>query len=156
MFFTPRCQRIRLRSSLTFVWFGPGRRRPGALTPCKNESKSWALPAVATNRKNENFSNTPRVFSSYRFSAHLYKSIEGGLGHAHQGVVHPMPTRPLCRQRPNAARRARERSAQFVAEKLSNRECRAEECRQHQNESVAPGGLANGGFTRERARKIGC
>src|SRR5262249_45099169 len=71
------------------------------------------LPAAG---KTANIPSTPRVFSSYRFFAHLYKSLEGGLGHAHQGVVHPMPTRPLCRQRPNAARRARERSAQFVAE----------------------------------------
>src|SRR5215471_933038 len=91
--------------------------------------------------ENENTPSTPRVFCPYRFFAHLYKSLEGALAMPTRGRP-SMPTRPLCRQRPNAARRARERSAQFVAEKLSNRECRSEERRQHQNGSAAPGGLA--------------
>src|SRR5262245_476214 len=37
-----------------------------AATPCKNESKSWALPAAG---KTENITSPPRVFSSYRFFA---------------------------------------------------------------------------------------
>src|SRR5262249_5271848 len=60
------------------------------------------------NRKSENFSNIRRVFCSYRFFAHLYKSLEGGLGHAHQGVVHPTPPSGTSSTQRSAQTRARE------------------------------------------------
>src|SRR5262249_5271849 len=67
-----------------------------------------------------------------------------------------MPTRGSSIPLLPAAPAARSDRRKLVREKRANRECRAEECRQRQNESGARGGLANGRFTRERPREIGC
>ena len=55
-----------------------------AATPCKNESKSWALPAAATNRKTENITSSPRVFSSYIIFARILR--DQGVGPVHGGT----------------------------------------------------------------------
>jgi len=122
------------------VWFGPGRRRPGPLASCKNESKSWALPAAATNRKTKISPAPPRVFSSYRFLTHPYKKSRPPLGHAHQGSSIPCPRAPSATSGP-MRRAARERDRRnSLRRNAENRKCHSEECRQHQNTCQLQGG----------------
>jgi len=74
--------------------------RRKAATPCKNESKSWALPAAATNRKTK-IPPTREFLAHTDFSHGLYKEIGVGPVQVAQGGVHPKPARsppPRCRR----------------------------------------------------------
>src|SRR5262249_12117685 len=77
------------------------------------------------------FASTPRVFSSYRFSARVIKRGRPPVGPSRGAVV---PLRPARALRPGAdspARRQRAPPAKFDTTKRRNRECRSERCRQH-------------------------
>ena len=67
-----------------------------AATPCKNESKSWALPAAATNRKTENtHKHSASFFVLHNFCTGLIEIRGWGRSKWWLGVGHPRPTRPL-------------------------------------------------------------
>ena len=149
------------------------------------------ITGCCNNRKIENFASTPRVF--------LFKYIlDTGLltlgppaSPSRGGPLRPRG--PSTQVPPAGAPAARNDRRKIVREKRANRECRAEKCRQHQNESAALGSLAintgtttarhglvfkvdfatawrsksfeevpikhghaNGGFTAQRPREIGC
>ena len=91
-------------------------------------------------------------FFSNRFSTRVYKEIDPPPGPSQGAVV---PLRPAQALHPGAHRApepsAHDRRNSF-AEKLSNRECRSEGCRQHQIESAAPGGLATTPARRRRTK----
>src|SRR5262249_16918140 len=87
-----------------FVWrLAPVVLVRGLLPRAKCESKSWALPAAATNRKNENFSNTPRVFRSYIIFARVIRDQGVGSVQVAQGVAIPCPRGPSAPSSPSVS-----------------------------------------------------
>jgi hypothetical protein len=84
----------------------------------------------------------PRVFCSYIIFARILRSREGGACPTVPPVVPLEPRGAFCPQQPDDIRylAARLRTNSGHGERR-NRECRSEECRQHQHESTAPGGI---------------